>query len=255
MVVPQLLDQATEYREIMSRDRAVSSGPVGVLTGVPVEAWIVNSAARRQGLKAPLMAVAALGDADLTFRRTARLIAEGAKGLVSFGLAGGLDSALSAGDVVLPREIHADGQEHACESAWIEALQRRIEASFRVSTGPLTAVARPVQTVAEKSALRERSGAAAVDMESGIVARAAQDRGLPFISVRVIADPAAQDLPHAAVVAIGGNGELHLGRVAAALWREPRDISDLLRIARQFAVAIRALSAVCRLVGPRFGLP
>jgi adenosylhomocysteine nucleosidase len=227
---------------------------VGVVTGLPVEAWIVAAAARRRGFPQPPMTVAAPGDAELTFRRTARLIADGAQGLVSFGLAGGLDPALSPGDLVLPREVLADGKRHSCDLAWIDALERRFGPSLSFSRGSLAAVDHPVQTAADKSALRAQAGAAAVDMESAIVARAAEDRGLPFICVRAVADPATQSLPKAALVALDGKGNFHLGRVVAALWNEPRDTFDLLRLARQLTAAARTLLAACSLAGPGFGL-
>ena len=45
----------------------------------------------------------------------------------------------------------------------------------------------------------DKTGAFAADMESHVVARIANERQLPFAVLRVIADPANQRLPPAAI--------------------------------------------------------
>ncbi|HLO78401.1 MAG TPA: hypothetical protein VK196_18250, partial [Magnetospirillum sp.] len=59
------------------------------------------------------------------------------------------------------------------------------------------------------------TGAAAVDMESGAVARVAAQHGLPFLALRAIADPAGQSLPAPVLRIVDGQGRI---RIRGALW-------------------------------------
>ena len=52
-----------------------------------------------------------------------------------------------------------------------------------------------VAGIADKAQLFARVGAAAVDMESGVVARAAARAGVPFLAIRAIADAANTGIP------------------------------------------------------------
>ena len=65
---------------------------------------------------------------------------------------------------------------------------------------------------AKRAAWRE-TGALAVDMESAVVARAADAAGIPFLVLRAIADPAVRELPSAALIPLAENGTPALARV------------------------------------------
>ena len=57
------------------------------------------------------------------------LIDAGARALASWGMAGGLDPSVQAGEILLPTEvITADGRVHRCEKGWRERLGATIEA-------------------------------------------------------------------------------------------------------------------------------
>ena len=101
-------------------------------------------------------------------------------------------------------------------------------------------------TAAEKAALRRATGADAVDLESAAAARA----GIPFAALRAICDPAARDLPHAALVALDARGRIGALHVLAAVLARPAELPALLRLAGDAARARRALLARVRLIGP-----
>ncbi len=174
-----------------------------------------------------------------------RLAEAGAGALVSFGLAGGLDPALRSGDVVIAEAVWEDGR--------IIAADPPLCALLGGSTARLIAAApAPVVSAADKQALFLSSGAAAVDLESGAVARVAARRALPFAVLRVICDPAQRDLPQAALAALDAQGAIGLGRVLAALLRKPGQLPGLLRLAGDARRARRVLArAAARLRGGR----
>ena len=163
-----------------------------------------------------------------------RLAAAGVGGLVSFGLAGGLDPALRPGAVVIPEIVLSDG----CRFAADPALSHRLGAFNAVT---LLAAARAVADAAEKSRLWHATGAVAVDLESGAVARVAASLGLPFAVLRAVCDPAEATLPPAALAALDADGAIGLWRVLGSLARHPGQLPALLRLAADAAAARRAL--------------
>jgi adenosylhomocysteine nucleosidase len=110
----------------------------------------------------------------------------------------------------------------------------------------------PLATTAGKRALSFTTGAAAVDMESAIVARAAQRHGLPFVIVRVIADPAHRPLPSAALVAMREDGEIDLTAVFGVLIRGPAQLPALIRLGQDSRRAFSALVRARECLGSDF---
>ena len=108
----------------------------------------------------------------------------------------------------------------------------------------IAGVETPLASVAAKAALYAATGAAAVDMESAAVARAAARHGLPFAILRAIADPAQRPLPLAALVAMRADGGVALGAVLGALAQNPGQLPDLVRLGldsrRGFSSLVRA---------------
>lgn len=164
-----------------------------------------------------------------------RAVAEGATALVSFGLAGGLEPGLRPGTLVVPAAVLCDGASFAADPALMELLG---------GATPHRVLA--IETVAadadSKRRLWQATGAAAVDLESGAVARVATAHGLPFAVLRAICDPAERDLPPAALVALDARGAIGLTRVAGSLIAWPGQVPALLRLAADAAAARRSLA-------------
>jgi adenosylhomocysteine nucleosidase len=215
---------------------------IGVVTGARAEARCLG------GLD---VAVACSGARPARARaEAARLIAEGATGMVSFGLAGGLSPALAPGDLVLADAVVLpNGERIATDPAWRSRLAALIEAT----APPHAAVAgsdRLLVTSAAKQALFAATGALAVDMESHAVSEAARRAGLPFVVIRAIADPADRALPRVATMALGPDGEVRPLAVARSLLERPAELPALLRLGRQSRLALAALRRAVLLAGP-----
>jgi adenosylhomocysteine nucleosidase len=174
----------------------------------------------------------------------AGLIGDGATALISFGLAGGLDPALRPGTVIVPSVVLSDGERLAVDAG--------LAARFGGITGQvIRAGPRVVTSAAEKQGLFATTGAQAVDLESGAVARVALAYGLPFVVVRAICDPAERDLPAAALVALDPDGAIGLGAVMRSVLRRPGQIPGLVAVGWDAARARRALiGAARRFQGP-----
>ena len=184
----------------------------------------------------------------------ASLLRGGAGALVSWGTAGGLEPGLCSGSLVLPEGVVApDLSVFESDGSWRERLSRRLRGRLEIHAAGLASCPNPVTGPAERIELRRRTGAAAVDMESAAVAAAARRAGVPFLAVRVVADPLGPALPTSALAAIDAMGRFRALRLLSALREHPEEILSLLRLARHFRVALRTLSAVSRMAGPNLG--
>ena len=119
---------------------------------------------------------------------------------------------------------------------------------------PILGVDEPVMGPFGKLRKFHRTGAVAVDMESHIAAEVATRHGLPFAVFRVVADPAHQRLPRAALSAIRADGTLDGLAVLRAMLRTPGEIVGVIAVARHTAVARLALTRAHRNLARGFGL-
>lgn len=164
------------------------------------------------------------------------------RGIVSFGVAGGLNPALRSGDIVVASQIVAAEQRWTTASALSEMLiSLPAKGGRNIVHGVLAGVEEVVLSQTGKAALRATTGADAVDMESHIAARYAQDNGLPFAALRVISDPASRALPKLAAAALKPNGDVDLWKVLQGIARKPSEIGALVSSGRDFNRALRAL--------------
>jgi len=163
----------------------------------------------------------------------------GARCLVSFGIAGGLDPDLRPGDVILTDAVVGEAE------AWRGGMQPLLgELARRVGArdGPVFGAGAILATPAAKARLHRDTGALAVDLESAAVARAAAARGIPFVVLRAIADPAERDLPSAALLPLGAGGRPGYFRILRSVWRQPGQLPGLAGLAREARQALAALA-------------
>jgi adenosylhomocysteine nucleosidase len=143
--------------------------------------------------------------------RLARLV-EGltAPLLVSAGLCGGLAPALARGELVVPAAVlDGEGRRHAVAGSL----------PGRAARGEILTVGSVLATPEAKSQLYAKTGALAVDMESGPILAAAEARGWPALVVRAVSDTFAESLPAGLLDALDAGGRVRPARAALALLR------------------------------------
>jgi adenosylhomocysteine nucleosidase len=168
------------------------------------------------------------------------------RGVISFGVAGGLDPSLKSGDIVVATEVMAG------DARWLAGLSLKEDlfanvalGRRRVVRGGLAGAEKVVQGQSCKAALHLETGAVAVDMESHIAAAYAAEAGLPFAAVRVISDPAGSALPEVARAAIKPDGKIDLRKILRGVVRNPRTLRALVSTGMDFNRALRSLRG-CR---------
>jgi hopanoid-associated phosphorylase len=156
---------------------------------------------------------------------------EGVERLLSFGLAGGLATGVARGALLAAEAVVAEGAIFLPDPAWTAEILARTGAAPAVLAGSEALL----PDAAAKRALHAATRALAVDMESGVMARAAARHGLPFAVLRAVADTAEESIPRAA--ALTPEGRPVLPRVLLGLARRPWELPALIRLGRASAAA------------------
>lgn len=128
--------------------------------------------------------------------------------MISTGYCGALDPKLRVGDIVVSEETR------------IGALN--------CSRGRVITRDRVAVTAAEKRALREETGAIAVDMESSAVKDRAEALGIPFACIRAVSDTAGENMPLDFNRYRGADGRFSRGRIALAAMARPFSVMPAL---------------------------
>jgi adenosylhomocysteine nucleosidase len=175
----------------------------------------------------------------------------GYRGIVSFGVAGGLASSLRPGDWVVASSVVDSQTSNVTDRAWSNKLLSVIQGA---RYAPIVGVDDPIAHPTIKRELHRTTGAAAVDMESHVVARLAAEHNLAFAAVRVIVDPAERAIPPAALVGMNADGRTNVPAILRELIARPTQLTRLARIALDAFVARSEMQRVRQLLGPHFGL-
>jgi hopanoid-associated phosphorylase len=174
------------------------------------------------------------------------------RGIISFGVAGGLSPALKPGDIVIATSVITAKQTYATYPRWAKSLRKALPEA--IGGEPIFAADDTVPSVLEKEALWRGTGAVAVDVESGIAAACAERYGLPFAVLRVVIDPAHRSIPLSAAAGVREDGTTDALAVLRSLVRRPSEIREIVRLAGDSRRANKSLLRSRKALGPFFSL-
>jgi adenosylhomocysteine nucleosidase len=215
---------------------------LGIVTGLVFEADILRPYADLRVRAAGIAPNAAAAAAEA-------LLAEGATALMSFGIAGGLDPAQEAGDIIVSAETRG-ARAIFGDTRWAATLSLN-----GIRNAPLAHTDIVLGSAVEKAALYIKSRAVAADMESYAVAEAAERRGVPFVALRAVADTARDTVPSVGIASMGADGRVRVGAAILGALTHPWQIPGLMLLGARTARAKEALAALARAHAPRrFGL-
>jgi hopanoid-associated phosphorylase len=214
---------------------------IGIVVGMQAEA----------ALLAPGAMIACSGGRPAKAEELAQyLLNAGAEGLVSFGVAGGLNPGLAPGDLVIGTEVDLGGASLKADEGWARRLHAVLPKARR---GIVCGAQDAVLTAAAKSALLAESGGLVIDLESGAVAEACAAAGKPFAILRAVADPAERAIPEFALKGLAEDGRTRALPVILGLLGRPWELPALFGLARDNRAALRSLGAAARLLDASLG--
>jgi uridine phosphorylase len=198
-----------------------------------------------------IVAIAGGGVAERLEAALRQAAADGAAGIVSYGLTGGLAEGLRIGDWIVGDRLKG-AIDHPCHPGWRDALASRLPGA---RIGAFFADGRMIDTIAEKRALGVTHDALAVDMESHVAARVAKAYGLPFAIARIVSDEVGHLLPHAITVSMRPDGGFDRTAMRASLAADPAQMRDVTQTMAQFAAGFRGLRSGAKRMGERLAFP
>ena len=146
------------------------------------------------------------------------------KWVISAGFAGSLSEDVHRGHMLMANSVVNAAGENL-------AIELRLPEQPRLHTGRLVTVDGIVRTTAEKCALAEKHQAVACDMETFAVAQECARTNTKFLSVRIISDGLADELPKEVEQLLGEkNLAKQAGIAVQALLKRPGAALDLWKL-------------------------
>lgn len=238
--------------------------PIGVFTALAWESAAVRSVLRQvrrveervwrgsTGKREVLVVTGGIGP-----RRSRETVSRFAtaplSAVLSIGCAGALVPGLRTGQLILAPDVRLQPakEDERLEQFSVDddLLARMRQAAERVglpvAAGSLFTSPKVLFTPEEKAAQGKRTGAIAVEMESGVHAAFAAERQLPFLVMRVILDGVDMTIPAVAGLTTP-DGEVRYFRAVSYLATHPQHFPALMAIKRARAAAAQALSRLCQ---------
>jgi hopanoid-associated phosphorylase len=220
-------------------DATRRSGPIIVVTGLAFEARIAGGAT-------------IVGEGLRCGTRLSTELARGGRGVISFGIGGGLADDLAPGQWIVAASVVSSTERHRTDDGWSQSILRALPGARHAT---VAGVDRPVADPEAKRRLQQRTGAAIVDTESHVVARLATAHDVPFVVCRAVVDPVHRELPPAALLDLLPGGFPNVSAILRSVAAQPGQMAMLARLAVDAAIARSALRRARTRLGADLGFP
>lgn len=176
------------------------------------------------------------------------LVNHGVDRLISWGCAAALHDRVRTGHLVLA-ESCVDSEQTDVEfdnREWNGHVKSHFDSHITVHVGRLAASKRIVDSANDKLELGRQTGAIALDMESMAIAKVASSNGIPFMTIRVVADSLDMNLPKAVRYALNEEGDVELAKLLRYLTTHPYELPDLIKLGAAFSSAKKTLRRIAK---------
>ncbi len=206
--------------------------PKGHIDSLNEHTWIVYSGAGEDNAR----------------KASESLVKHGVTRLISWGCAAALHDQVRSGHLVLA-ECCIDNEQTDVEidnREWNRHVKSHFDSHFPVHVGRLAESKQIVGSANDKFRLGQVTGAIALDMESTAIAKVANLNGLPFMTIRVVADSLDMSLPKAVSHALNEHGDVELLKLLRYLSTHPHELPGLIKLGVAFSAAKRTLRRIAK---------
>jgi adenosylhomocysteine nucleosidase len=179
-------------------------------------------------------------------------MARGGRGIISFGIGGGLADDLAPGQWIVASSVISGAGRHRADDGWSQSILQALPGARH---GTVAGVDLPVADPEAKRALHRGTGAIIVDTESHLVARLASAYDVPFAVCRVVVDPAHRTLAPAALLDLLPGGTPDVRAILRSVAAKPSQLPLLAQLAIDAFIARLALRRARMHLGPDLGFP
>lgn len=164
------------------------------------------------------------------------------KVLISTGYAGAVQPELNVGDLVIADSILEAKEKYFPDPDWLgRARGIFCPDGVKVVVGGLLTVDSVVHDPAGKRELGESYSVQAVEMETSAIAKVAEEKGLPLLSIRAISDRLDQELLDSSSF-LGSDGEISTLKAGWYVLTHPGSIKSALSLRTQTQFATQTMT-------------
>jgi adenosylhomocysteine nucleosidase len=164
--------------------------------------------------------------------------------LVSIGYAGAVQPELNVGDLVIADTIIEEKrkEKYSPDSDWLNRAKNvSCPEGFKAIVGGLLTVDNVIHDSLSKQELGKNYGVQAVEMETSAIAKVAEEKDVPLLSLRVISDRLDQELLDSSSF-LGSDGEISTLKAGWYVLTHPSSIKSALSLRSQTQIATQALT-------------
>lgn len=166
------------------------------------------------------------------------------RALISIGYAGAVQPELNIGDLVIANTIIEEKEkgEYSPDSDWLNRAKAVPSPDgFKAVVGGLLTVDSVIHDSISKQELGKNYSVQAVEMETSAIAKVAEEKEVPLLSLRVISDRLDQELLDSSSF-LGSDGEISTLKAGWYVLTHPGSIKRALSLRTQTQIATQALT-------------
>lgn len=222
---------------------------IGIIAALPAEAKCLYSKKLQAGLPVEIqqdifLCLSGIGY-ESALIAAEKLAALKVKALISWGVAGAIDSSVNSGDVILATSIINQANRYLIPETWISRVSKHLlQSNQRVFSGDIVSSKEICASAEDKLHLSQQTGALGVDMESGAIAEIAKTNSLDFIVIRTISDNVDTSIPEAVLKHTNNLGQPRVFKFLLCCLLKPNQIRELLKLASGYKQGLTSLTNI-----------
>ncbi len=171
------------------------------------------------------------------YMATKKLIIQNVDLIVNFGFAGALSNNLKNCDILIPKKICNEDLSLKSNSNFLSIYFKK-KINEKVKTENLLTSKKILKKISRDKKV------SAVDMEAFYAYKAASERKIPFVSIKVIFDDSENPIPEFIIKSLNSEGNLRYIQLFLELLARPLDVFRLIKINKLYRKSIVKLEKV-----------